>query len=167
MRNLYSKLHNSCRKIDQLFSIKEKYDQKYSEKHCCLENNEEPSFFNIYCRIPSFNLANTKWCKKFLKMIENLTYGYSSESTQQELSNEYQHDRVQMTFKDLCNLVLWTEVASALEGLRSISACPRNLGHHSAVHSRVRKHGVCGHTFLLVSAGRIHIQMSTKKVPCH
>ena len=28
------------------------------------------------------------------KMTENLANGYSSESTQQELSNEYQHDRV-------------------------------------------------------------------------
>ena len=34
-----------------------------------------------------------------------------------ELSNEYQHDRVYMIFKYLCILVLWTKVASALEGL--------------------------------------------------
>ena len=33
------------------------------------------------------NLANTK-------MTETLTYGYSSESTLQELSNEYQHGSV-------------------------------------------------------------------------
>ena len=39
------------------------------------------------------NLANTKWCKK--EMAETLTHGYSSERTQQELSNEYQHARVQ------------------------------------------------------------------------
>ena len=31
-------------------------------------------------------------------MIETLTHGYSSESTQQELSNEYQHDRVLNVF---------------------------------------------------------------------
>ena len=43
--------------------------------------------------------------------------GYSSERTQQELSNEYQHDRVQMVFKNLCVLVLCLKVASALEGL--------------------------------------------------
>ena len=36
---------------------------------------------------------------------------------QLELSNEYQHDMVYMVFKDLCILVLWTKVASALEGL--------------------------------------------------
>ena len=50
-------------------------------------------------------------------MTETLAYGYSSESAPQELSNEYQHDRVSMVFKDFCILVLWTKVASALEGL--------------------------------------------------
>ena len=35
-----------------------------------------------------------------------------------ELSNAYQHDRVQMAFKNGCILVLWMKVASALEGLR-------------------------------------------------
>ena len=43
---------------------------------------------------------------------------YSSESTQRELLNEYKHDMFQMVFKDLCVLVLWTKVASALKGLR-------------------------------------------------
>ena len=33
-------------------------------------------------------------------MSETLAYGYSSESTDQELSNEYQHDRVKMVYKD-------------------------------------------------------------------
>ena len=51
-------------------------------------------------------------------MIETLAHGYSSESTPRELSNEYQHDRVKMFFKNLCVLVLWTKVASALEGLK-------------------------------------------------
>ena len=40
------------------------------------------------------NLANTEWCKNLEKIIETLANGYSSESTQQELSNEFQHDRV-------------------------------------------------------------------------
>ena len=44
--------------------------------------------------------------------------GYSSESTQQELFNEYQHGRVKMVFNYLCVPVLWKNVASALEGLR-------------------------------------------------
>ena len=34
--------------------------------------------------------------QKNLKMTETLANGYSYESAQQELSNEYQHDRVQM-----------------------------------------------------------------------
>ena len=36
------------------------------------------------------NLVNTKWCKNAKKMTENLAHVYSSESTQRELSNEYQ-----------------------------------------------------------------------------
>ena len=41
------------------------------------------------------NLAYTKWCKKPLKnMTETLEHVYSSESSLQELSNEYQHGRV-------------------------------------------------------------------------
>ena len=44
-------------------------------------------------------------------------HGYSSESNQQELSNEYQHDKVWMVFKDFCILMRWTRVASALDSL--------------------------------------------------
>ena len=43
--------------------------------------------------------------------------GNSSESTQRELSNEYQHERVQMVFNFFCVIVLWMKVALALEGL--------------------------------------------------
>ena len=50
-------------------------------------------------------------------MTETLAHGYSFESTQRELSNEYLHDRVQMVFKNLFILVRWTKLASALEGL--------------------------------------------------
>ena len=48
-------------------------------------------------------------------MSETLTHGYSSESAQQKLSNEYQYGRVKMGFKNLCLLVLWTKVALALD----------------------------------------------------
>ena len=48
-------------------------------------------------------------------MTEALAYGYSSESTQRELSNDYQYDRFWMVFKNLCMFVLWMKVASALE----------------------------------------------------
>ena len=51
-----------------------------------------------------------------LKMTETLTHGYSSESTQQELMNDYQNDRVHMVFISVSVLVLWTKLASALEG---------------------------------------------------
>ena len=54
---------------------------------------------------------------KNLKMTETLAPGYSSEITQRELSNEYQYDIVLMFFKDLCILVLWTKVGSAVGGL--------------------------------------------------
>ena len=40
------------------------------------------------------NLANTFNDVKNLKITETLWQGYSSESTQRELSNEYQHDTV-------------------------------------------------------------------------
>ena len=56
--------------------------------------------------------------QKSWKMTETLANGYSYESTQRELSNEYQHDRVWMVFKDICVLVLEMKVASALEGLK-------------------------------------------------
>ena len=51
-------------------------------------------------------------------MTETLANGYSSERTQRELSNEYQHDRVWMVFRNICIFVLWTKVASALAGSR-------------------------------------------------
>ena len=40
------------------------------------------------------NFDNTKWRKKAKKMTKTLANGYSSEYTQRELSNEYQHDMV-------------------------------------------------------------------------
>ena len=46
----------------------------------------------------------------------------SSESTQRELSNEYQHDRVLMVFKNLCILVHQRKVALVLEGLTPMSS---------------------------------------------
>ena len=48
----------------------------------------------LTCMLLVANLANTKWYKKPEKMTETLAHGYSSESAQRELSNEYQHDRV-------------------------------------------------------------------------
>ena len=46
------------------------------------------------------NLANTKWCKKKRKMTETLAMG-THLRVLSEYSNEYQHDRVQMVFKNM------------------------------------------------------------------
>ena len=69
------------------------------------------------------NLANIRWCKNIEKWLK--PWHNSSESTLWAvwgLSNEYPHDRVSMIFKHICVLVLWMKEASALEGLRVISA---------------------------------------------
>ena len=51
-------------------------------------------------------------------MSESLTHGYSSESTQQELSNMNTNMRKLNGFqKNLYVLVLWMKVALALQGL--------------------------------------------------
>ena len=65
--------------------------------------------------------------QKNLKNIEILAqHGYSSESTQRDLSSEYQQDRVKWFHKNVCVLVLWTKVASALEGLNSFPTSTYN-----------------------------------------
>ena len=46
-------------------------------------------YINTYAG-SGLNLANTELCKT----PETLAHGYSCESTQWELSNEYQHDRI-------------------------------------------------------------------------
>ena len=45
--------------------------------------------------------------------------GYSSESTQRELSNEYQLDRFLDGFQHFLHFFPWVKVASALQGLRT------------------------------------------------
>ena len=47
--------------------------------------------FNPYAAGSWF--AQYKMMQTTFKMTETLAHGYSSESTQWELSNEYQHDR--------------------------------------------------------------------------
>ena len=51
-------------------------------------------------------------------MTETLASGYSSESARRELFNEYQQSWVSVVFKDFLIFLLWTKVASALEGLK-------------------------------------------------
>ena len=63
-------------------------------------------------------------------MIETLANGYSYESAQRELSNEYQHDRVTMIFIIFCFFVHWTKVTSASEGLKGYTILA-NSGNNS------------------------------------
>ena len=49
-------------------------------------------------------------------MTGTLAHGYTSESTPQELSNEYQHDRVLTIFIIFCLLVHWAKVAQQHRG---------------------------------------------------
>ena len=58
------------------------------------------------------NLTPQKMMQKIWKMIETLANGYSSERSQRELSNEYQHDRVLMVFKNLASSVAAAVLAS-------------------------------------------------------
>ena len=60
------------------------------------------------------NFANLNDEKK-LKMTETLAHGCSFESTQRELSKEYQYDRVKIVLKIICVLALRRRAASALE----------------------------------------------------
>ena len=59
-----------------------------------------------------------KMMQKNFKMTETLANGYSYESAQRELSNQYQHDRVQMVFKICYVIAYYTKVVSALKGLK-------------------------------------------------
>ena len=54
--------------------------------------------------------------QKNKKINQTLADGYSSESNQGELSDEYQHGKVYMVFKELCIFVVLTKLASALGG---------------------------------------------------
>ena len=58
-------------------------------------------------------VANFAYAKNS-KMTENLAHWYSSEGTYLDLSNVYQHDRVKIEFKNLCILMHWMKLASAL-----------------------------------------------------
>ena len=55
--------------------------------------------------------------------------GYSSESTQRELSNEYQHDRIWMTFIIFCFFVRWMNVL--------------NLSSRKVIHPSIVANQIC------------------------
>ena len=56
--------------------------------------HNQTSLYHLTLTLLVANLAIIKLCKRAWKMIETLQHGYSSKSAKQELSNEYQHDRV-------------------------------------------------------------------------
>ena len=58
---------------------------------------------------------------KHEKMTETLAHGNSSDSTQRELSNEYQHDCDYMVFKSRCIVALCAKAAQALGELTKIA----------------------------------------------
>ena len=86
------------------------------------------------------NLANMMQKKtgKWLK-----PWHMVSDSTQQELSNEYQHDRVWMIFINLCLLVHWSKEAAASEGLSIIKGLQdkgvqlSQNGYHANIHNQI------------------------------
>ena len=75
--------------------------------------------------------------QKTFKMTKTLANGYSSDRTRQELSNEYQHDRVLKVLKNVCILVPLMKEASALEGLNGLSVISNILEKSLFPHLRL------------------------------
>ena len=65
------------------------------------------------------NLDNTKRLQKTWKMTETLANGYSYESTQRELSNEYQHDRASMVFEKYLSPCPLDESSLSIRGVNT------------------------------------------------
>ena len=65
-------------------------------------------------------------------MIETLANGYSSVSTQRELSNEYEHNRVKMVFKNILHICALVESSLGI-GRVNIGVI-QDRAHHSAVY---------------------------------
>ena len=103
-------------------------------------------------------------------MTETLAYGYSSASSYGELSNEYQHDRVKMVFKNLSNLLLSSiEVALAFFG--RVNPCLYHVGFCSVLTINVfylclrrrvnlHLHTICMHLFYPSTNSRFREQAS-------
>ena len=62
--------------------------------------------------------------QKTRKMTEPLTHGYSSESTQRELSNECHHDRAKVVIKNLCVIVLWIKSNLSIGRVKGVKSLP-------------------------------------------
>ena len=88
-------------------------------------------------------------------MTETLAHGYSFDSTQRELSNEYQHDRVKMFFRKALHHCALDEIRLSIGRVKAInsivwigqyltassSSCSRWLPFKMAAH-RIRRRGV-------------------------
>ena len=67
------------------------------------------------------NLANTQGCKKTKKLPKPWQMGtHLRDLNESYPCNEYQHSLDRWFLKNLCILVLWTKVASALDGLTQL-----------------------------------------------
>ena len=66
------------------------------------------------------------WPIQSEKTTETMAYGYSSENTQQELSNEYQHE---MFFKNHCALVSLEESSLSIGKVNSYAPQVANLAN--------------------------------------
>ena len=71
---------------------------------------------------------------KKLKITETLGDRYSSDSTEEELSNEYQHGRVCMAFRQFSVLLSCIKEAAAFKGLNLIL----QLGRGPCVELKLR-----------------------------
>ena len=94
-----------------------------------------------------------KMMQKIRKMTQTLANGYSYESAQRELSNEYQHDRVQMVIKNLCVIVLGMKVALALEGLKLHQK--RNDKQKKEIFSKISEQKICIDIFQMIKFRQI------------
>ena len=72
--------------------LSEELEKVTSRSAILLFNHISPNILNSYAAGGLF--GQYKSMQKTWKMAETLAKGYSSESAQRELSNEYQHDRV-------------------------------------------------------------------------
>ena len=97
-------------------------------------------------------------------MTETLANGYSYESTQRELCNEYNHNGVSKVFKNICVLV---KVASALEGLRGVMNLTKTTLHFlvkyfSKYHPKILAIKVLLHALEYINAQKKNVIFDTK-----
>ena len=80
-------------------------------------HSSPPFFHTLTLMLLVANMVRAKLCEKSRKMTETLANWYSSDRAQQELSNEYQQDRVWMDLKHLSDFISCVKIAAALKGL--------------------------------------------------